>query len=265
MDIERKYHQRVQHTQSLLCVGLDADRAKIPAPFMHEATPQFAFNRWIIEQTHPYVSAYKPNTAFYEAHGAQGWRELRLTMDYLHEFHPEIVTICDAKRADVGNTNQGYVQAIFDELGFDAITLHPYLGQEALSPFLERTDKASIILVRTSNPGAQELQHLPVGGQPLWEVILSKVAHEWNRHGNCMAVIGATALDDLARARALAPDLTFLVPGVGAQGGDAEAVLRVGKASNGLGLIVNASREVIFSADPASTARRMHGQLMPNS
>ena len=264
MQIEHKYRQRAQHARSLLCVGLDADLAKLPAIFQTDAFPQFAFNRWIIDQTHAYVCAYKPNTAFYEARGAQGWHELRLTMDYLHEHHPDIVTICDAKRADIGNTNQGYVRAVFDELGFDAVTLHPYLGQEALSPFLERTDKASIILVRTSNSGAEELQRLPVGGQALWEVILSQVVHRWNQHGNCMAVMGATDLDDLERARSIAPDLTFLVPGVGAQGGDAGAVLRVGQASNGLGLIVNASREIIFSAEPATRARQLQAQLMPN-
>ena len=172
-------------------------------------------------------------------------------MDYLREHHPDIVTICDAKRGDIGNTNRGYVRAIFDDLGFDAVTLHPYLGQTALAPFLERTDKASIILCRTSNPNSDELQGLSVDGKPLWEHVAAHVRDNWNANNNCMLVIGATYPDDLRRAREIVPHMPLLVPGVGAQGGDASAVRAAGTDANGRGLIVNSSRGVIFADDPA--------------
>src|SRR5664279_2496120 len=160
MSIVDKYNRRADAVNSLLCVGLDSALDKLPERFRADEHPQFAFNRWIIKQTHSFASAYKPNIAFYEARGDQGLRDLKLTLDYLREQHPDIFTICDAKRADIGSTNAGYVEAIFDWLGFDAVTLHPYLGREALAPFLERRDRACIILCRTSNPGAGELQDL---------------------------------------------------------------------------------------------------------
>ena len=152
---------------SLVCVGLDPEFERIPARFKDDEWPLFAFNRWIIEQTHAYAAAYKPNMAFYEARGTQGLRSLELTMEYLRQEHPEVFTICDAKRGDIGNTNRGYAVSIFDAMGFDAVTLHPYLGREALTPFLERRDKVSIVLCRTSNPGAGELQDLVCDGRPL--------------------------------------------------------------------------------------------------
>jgi orotidine-5'-phosphate decarboxylase len=265
MSILEKLNTRINAVNSLLCVGLDSTIARIPARFQDDEHPQFAFNRWIIEQTHAHVCAYKPNIAFYEARGEQGWHELRLTMSYLHIHHPQIFTICDAKRADIGSTNRGYVRAIFDELGFDAVTLHPYLGREALSPFLERADKASIILCRTSNPHSDELQGLDVGGRPLWEHIAERVRDEWNTNDNCMLVVGATYPDDLRRAREIAPDMPFLVPGVGAQGGSAADVIAAGADASGRGLIVNASRSVIFHDDPAAAAQSLHAQLRPSA
>jgi orotidine-5'-phosphate decarboxylase len=262
MKIVDKYHERVQVTRSLLCVGLDSSYERLPMRFKREQYPQFTFNRWIIEQTHTVASAYKPNIAFYEARGADGWRELQMTMDYLREHHPEILTICDAKRADIGSTNIGYVTAIFDQLGFDAITLHPYLGQEALQPFLDRADRACIILCVTSNPGAGEFQGMRVDKhRPLWQYVLMNVQDHWNVNGNCMVVMGATTPELLAEARELAPNLVFLVPGVGAQGGDPAAVMRAGRMSNGAGLIVNASRSIIFADDPGAAARSLATQL----
>jgi orotidine-5'-phosphate decarboxylase len=261
MQVAEKYNARVTTVDSLLCVGLDADITRLPARFHREAYPQFAFNRWIIEQTHSFVSAYKPNIAFYEARGVDGWAELQMTMDYLREHHPEIVTICDAKRADIGNTNRGYATAIFDTLGFDAITLHPYLGGAALMPFLERSDKASIILCHTSNEGAGEFQHLEIDGKALWRHVLEQVRDAWNTNNNCMLVIGATYPAILAEARAEAPALTFLVPGLGAQGGDASAIIHAGVNEDGLGLIVNSSRGVIFAEDPATAASELAAQL----
>jgi orotidine-5'-phosphate decarboxylase len=258
--IER-YQSRAAAIDSLLCVGLDTALERLPDRFRAEPHPQFTFNRWLIDQTHPYVSACKPNMAFYEARGTAGWDELARTMEYLHANHPDIVTICDAKRGDIDTTNVGYVQGIFEALGFDAITLHPYLGASALQVFLDRADKVSIILCRTSNSGAGELQNLHIDGVPLWEHIAVRVRDHWNANGNCMLVIGATQPADLARARALCPDMTFLVPGVGAQGGDAAEVVRAGADASGSGLIVNAGRSIAGSDDPARAARALRDAM----
>src|SRR5581483_11396576 len=202
-----------------------------------------------------------PNAAFYEARGEQGLRELKMTMDYLIQNHPDIFTICDAKRADIGNTNNGYVFSIFDYFGFDAVTLHPYLGSEALKPFLERTDKASIILCRTSNPGANEFQDLSAGGKPVWQIVAEKVAKEWNSRNNCMLVVGATYPSEMKAVRDLVGDMTFLVPGVGAQGGDVKAAVLAGVNSQKLGMIVNSSRGIIFAADPAQEAKKLRDEI----
>lgn len=253
-----KYNRRVGAVNSLVCVGLDSDFTRLPDYFTSADDPQFAFNHWVIEQTHPFTSAYKPNIAFYEARGEAGLRSLARTMDYLHTEHPDILTICDAKRADIGSTNQGYVEAIFDRLGFDAVTLNPYLGREALAPFLARADKGCIILCRTSNPGAGELQDLDCGGKPLWQVVAERVSAEWNTLGNCMLVAGATYPDELRHIRALVGDLTLLVPGVGAQGGDVEQTIRAGQ---GGGLIINSSRGIIFADDPAGAARALRDDI----
>jgi orotidine-5'-phosphate decarboxylase len=250
-----KLDARIETTGSLLCVGLDSANERLPERFAKEVAPQLTFNRWVIEQTLPYAAAYKPNLAFYEARGARGWDELAETMVLLGSMAPDVFTIGDAKRADIGSTNAGYVEGLLDGLGFDAVTLHPYLGREALAPFLERVDKACIVLCRTSNPGAGELQDLHVGGAPLWESVAAKVRDDWNANGNCMLVVGATYPAELARARELCPDLTFLVPGVGAQGGDVETVIGQGLDASGGGLLINASRAVIFADDPAAAAK----------
>lgn len=256
-----KLISRMSHANSLLCVGLDSAIEKIPAHFQQVATSQFAFNQWVIDQTHQYVCAYKPNFAFYEAQGEAGWHELKLTMDYLHEYHPNIFTIADAKRADIGSTNEGYVKAIFDWLGFDAVTLNPYLGKEALLPFLERTDKTSILLCRTSNPGAGEFQDLPIGENPLWQVVAEKIAQEWNTAGNCMLVVGATYPNEMKKIRDIAGEMTFLVPGIGAQGGDVKEVLQGGLNKNQQGLIINASRSIIFAANPSDEAQKLQNEI----
>jgi orotidine-5'-phosphate decarboxylase len=162
MNIIEKFEKRAKKINSLLCVGLDADFAKIPQRFLDMEFPQFEFNKYIIEETHEFTSAYKPNSAFFEARGDQGIKELKMTIDYLNKFYPDIVSILDAKRGDIGNTNNGYVQFIFDWLNFDAVTVYPYLGQEAVQPFLDRNDKAIIFLCRTSNAGAKGFQDLEV-------------------------------------------------------------------------------------------------------
>lgn len=253
----QKYEIRAKTIHSLVCVGLDSDTAQIPPQF----ASQFEFNKWIIDQTHPYACAYKPNMAFYEALGSKGWDALAQTMDYLQSNHPDIFTICDAKRADIGNTNKGYVRAIFDELGFDAITLHPYLGKEALTPFLERADKVSIILCRTSNPSSGEFQNVEVGDKPLWRMVAQHVADDWNTNQNCMLVMGATYPQELAGLRDIIGNMPLLIPGIGAQGGDLEGVMRYGLAENGLGLLINASRSIIFAQNPAQEASQLQTQI----
>jgi orotidine-5'-phosphate decarboxylase len=256
-----KYEQRAREVHSLLCVGLDSDYERLPEQFKQEDAPQFAFNRRIIEQTHPYASAYKINTAFYEARGEQGWRELKQTMDYLDAEHPEILTICDAKRGDIGSSSAAYADAIFDHLDFDAVTLNPYLGMDSLQPFLDRKDKGCIILCRTSNPGSSEFQSLELRGRPLWQIIAERVRDDWNSNYNCMLVVGATYPEDLKQVRDIVGEMTLLVPGVGVQGGSVEAIVRAGLNNDGLGLIIHAARSVIFSDNPSYAAQALRDQI----
>lgn len=256
-----KLQQRADAAGSLLCVGLDSDLQLLPERFRQAEFPQFKFNKHIIEQTAEFAVAFKPNTAFYEARGVQGLAELEMTMQYLRAEHSEVVTICDAKRGDIGNTNRGYVEFIFDRMGFDAVTLHPYLGKEALLPFLERRDKACIVLCRTSNAGARELQDLLCDGHPLWRTVAKQVSREWNEHGNCMLVVGATYPEEMRAVRAIAPEMPLLVPGVGAQGGDVRAVVQAGLDAAGRGLLINSSRGILFSEDPAAAARKLRDEI----
>jgi orotidine-5'-phosphate decarboxylase len=250
-----KYERRAEAVGSLLCVGLDLEFSRIPAHFASAKFPQFEFGKWLLEQIAEYASAIKPNIAFYEARGSKGLHELELTMDYVRSQWPELLTICDAKRGDIGNTNEAYATAIFDVMDFDAVTLHPYLGREALAPFLDRADKASIILCRTSNPGAGEFQDIESQEKPLWLTVATQVSEHWNTAGNCMLVVGATYPGEMKTIREAAPELTFLVPGVGAQGGDVAAVVAAGLDARGKGLIISSSRAIIFSDDPAKAAR----------
>lgn len=261
MDAQTKLKKRLGETNSLLCVGLDSDFEKIPESFTKKSTPQFEFNKYIIELTHEYVLSYKINTAFYEAHGALGMQDLKLTLDYLNENHPDIFTICDAKRADIGNTNKGYVEEVFDWLNFDAVTLHPYLGSEALGPFLSRKDKFSIMLCRTSNPGAGEFQDLESDGWPLWKHVASKVNNNWNEHNNCMLVVGATYPEEMKQIRHVAPDLWFLVPGIGAQGGDLRATLGAGLNEQKEGLLIHSARNIIFASNPKAEAKKLFEKI----
>lgn len=256
-----KFEARAESVNSLLCVGLDPEMERVPERFRSMELPLFEFCKWIIEQTHEYAAAFKPNMAFFEARGVVGLQELERTIEYLRSEHPKIVTICDAKRGDIGNTNRGYVASVFDQMGFDSITLHPYLGREALAPFLERADKAAIILCRTSNPGAGEFQDLSSEGKPLWERVAECVSSEWNTHGNCMLVVGATYPEEMRRIREVAPTLPFLVPGVGAQGGDAAAVVAAGLDATGKGLLISSSRGILFANEPAKAARELRDEI----
>ncbi|RJR16384.1 orotidine-5'-phosphate decarboxylase [Candidatus Microgenomates bacterium] len=248
MTFQQKLDNIVAKNNSLLCVGLDSDWNKLPEVVKKEEYPQFVFNKAIIDATHDLVCAYKPNSAFYEYLGSEGVRQLKLTCDYLLETYPEIPIILDAKRADIGNTNNGYISFAYDYLQVDAITLHPYLGSEALKPFINRTDKGAIVLCRTSNPGAGELQDLQIDGQPLYKLVAQKATHEWNKNGNVMLVVGATYPEELAEVRQIVGDMTLLVPGVGAQGGDVEKTVKAGLNSKKAGIIINASRSIIFAS-----------------
>lgn len=254
---------------NFVCVGLDTDYNRIPAALKENGPIEgalFAFNRAIVDATYDLVCAYKPNAAFYEAQGDAGLRALQRTVRYIKQTYPHIPVILDAKRADIGSTNVGYVEAAFDLLGVDAITVHPYLGQEALAPFLAREEKGIIVLAKTSNPGAGEFQDLPVGEtrEPLYQVVAWHVATRWNANGNCALVVGAPYPAELKRVRVLVGDMPILIPGIGAQGGDIAATVSAGKDSRGWGMIINASRTIIFASsgdDFAQVARSATGQL----
>lgn len=251
----QKLEQRVATIGSQLCIGLDTNLAKVPDAINKKNYPQFEFNKWVIEQTHQYAAAYKPNVAFYEAYGSKGWLELEMTMDYLHKNHPDIFTIADAKRGDIGSTNTQYAVELFDNLDFDAVTLQPYVGQEALRPFLNYQDKVCIILCKTSNPGSGEFQDLVIEGKPLWQEVAQQVSQSWNKHNNCMLVVGATYPELLQQVRKQIADMWILVPGVGEQGGDMRTALKAGARSDGKGVLVNVSRGVIFDKNPGEAAK----------
>jgi orotidine-5'-phosphate decarboxylase len=247
------------------CVGLDSDYDKIPEVFKKGSVAETIslFNKEIVDATYDLVCAYKPNIAFYEPMGSDGLLGLRRTINYIHEKFPEIPVILDFKRADIGNTNIGYVKAGFGEFNADAVTVHPYLGAEALKPFLDLEGKGIIVLCRTSNPGAGEFQDLivtvPEGQMPLYQYVAHRVAKVWNKNGNCLVVAGATYPEELGEVRRLVGDMGILIPGVGKQqaglvqaGGrkkaDLEGVVRAGQDSRGQGMIINSSREIIFAS-----------------
>ena len=254
---------------NFVCVGLDSDYDQLPIIIKAGQSVEdalFTFNREIIDATHDLVCAYKPNAAFYEAQGDTGMRSLIRTVHYIKETYPHIPVILDAKRADIGSTNLGYVQAAFDRIDADAITVHPYLGKEALAPFLARKERGIIVLAKTSNPGAGEFQDLPVGPaqEPLYQVVARHVAQSWNGNGNCALVVGATYPAELKTVRSLVGDMPILIPGIGAQGGEVAATVNAGKDSRGWGMIISSSRGIIFASqanDFAQAARKATREL----
>ncbi len=257
-----KLEKAAKRNNSLLCVGLDSDYHKLPRFFLDHRYPQFAFNRAIIDATHDLVCAYKPNAAFYEARGEEGIKELKMTCDYLRTRYPKLVIILDGKRADIGSTNAGYVSFVFDYVGADAVTLHPYVGGEALQPFLRYKDKMCYILCRTSNPGAGELQDLKVAGKPLYQVIAKRVATAWNKNRNCGLVVGATYPRELKIVRRIAKDLPFLIPGVGVQGGDLRKSIQYAKDRRGFGFVITSSRTIIFASNNLNFAKKARDEGM---
>lgn len=246
--------EQIKKKKSYLCVGLDTDLEKIPSHLLKTDDPVFEFNKQIIDATKEFCVAYKPNTAFYEALGAKGWESLKKTLDYIPK---DCFTIADAKRGDIGNTSSLYARAFFKQMDFDAITVAPYMGEDSVKPFLEFKDKWVILLVHTSNKGAEDFQLLETrDGKFLFEEVIY-TSQLWAGPDQMMYVVGATKADKMEEIRRLAPDHFFLVPGIGAQGGDLQAVSKAGMNEQ-CGLLVNSSRAIIYSSskeDFADVAR----------
>lgn len=261
MTFQLKLEHIVKKNNSIVCVGLDTDISNLPRVFKHQKNPQFKFNQFIIRETYDLVCAYKLNSAFYEARGHQGIKELKMTCDYLRDKYPKTIIILDAKRGDVANTNKAYTQYIFDYLGVDAVTLNPYFGHEALEPFLKRDDKGAIIICRTSNPGGGEIQDLFINGKPLYKLIAKKVVSSWNRNHNCLLVVGATYPKELAEIRRIAHKITFLIPGVGTQGAELETTVKAGQNKQGAGMIINSSRGIIFANNPKKETIKLRNSI----
>ena len=237
---------QIRQKKSFLCVGLDTDLDKIPDHLLKEEDPIFAFNKAIIDATHPFCVAYKPNIAFYEAYGLQGWKSLERTMEYLNANYPEIFTIADAKRGDIGNTSTRYAKAFFETMDFDSITIAPYMGKDSVEPFLEFKDRHTILLALTSNQGAFDFQTKNLDGQELYKEVLS-VSKTYKGSQRLMYVVGATKASYLEDIRKIVPESFLLVPGVGAQGGSLQEVCKYGITKN-VGLLVNSSRGIIYAS-----------------
>ncbi len=247
----------IKKKKSFLCVGLDSDIQKIPESLLNEKDPVFEFNRRIIDSTARYTVAYKPNVAFYESRGAEGWISLTKTSEYIKEKYPDIFVIADAKRGDIGNTSKLYARAFFEENSFDAVTVAPYMGEDSVLPFLSYSDRWVILLALTSNKGADDFQYHTESGVKLFERVLTK-AIEWGNEDQLMFVVGATRADMLADIRKIVPDHFLLIPGVGAQGGSLEEVVRYGLNAK-CGLLVNSSRGIIF-ADSGDSFDKVAGE-----
>jgi orotidine-5'-phosphate decarboxylase len=244
--------QQIKTKKSFLCIGLDVDINKIPEHLLKENDPIFAFNKAIIDATHHLCVAYKPNTAFYEAYGIKGWRALEKTINYLNEKHPEIFTIADAKRGDIGNTSTMYAKAFFEDLAFDSVTVAPYMGKDSIEPFLAFEDKHTILLALTSNQGAFDFQTKTVDGKELYKQVL-ETSKTWKNTENLMYVVGATKAEYLADIRKIIPDSFLLVPGVGAQGGNLQEVCKYGM-NDSVGLLINSSRGIIYASNQTDFA-----------
>jgi len=245
------FHQRLRHawttSRSLVCVGLDPDVTKIPARFAKSSQPILDFNKEIVDATHDLVCAYKPQIAFYNAVGAE--RQLELTIQYIRERAPNAIVILDSKRGDIGNTANAYAAEAFERYRADAVTINPYMGEDTVRPFVKDARYAAIILCRTSNSGARDFQDLLIDGKPLYQHVAQRAASKWNELQNILFVVGATYPEEMAMLRKAHPEVTFLVPGIGAQGGDLKATLDNGLDANKQGLLISSSRQIIFAGD----------------
>ncbi len=245
---------------SLLCVGLDPDLARLPASLQGEPDAIYLFCKEIIDATADLACSFKPQIAYFAALAAEG--QLERVCGYLRSTYPQIPLILDAKRGDIGATARQYAREAYDRYGADAVTVNPYMGADSVEPYMEWTDRGAIVLCRTSNPGGSDLQFLNVDGAPLYQHVARLVADKWNRNGQCALVVGATFPEELAAVRAIVGDMPLLVPGVGAQGGDVAATVRAGRTGAGAGMMINSSRAILYAApqgkeDFAAAARRV--------
>lgn len=249
--------EQIRTKKSFLCIGLDVDLDKIPQHLLQTEDPIFEFNKAIIDATHDLCVSYKPNTAFYEAYGIKGWQSLAKTINYINENYPEIFTIADAKRGDIGNTSTMYAKAFFEDLAFDSVTVAPYMGKDSVEPFLAFKNKHTIMLALTSNEGAFDFQTKKIGEEEVYKTVL-KTSKSWKHSENLMYVVGATKAEYFKEIRQIVPNNFFLVPGVGAQGGSLSDVCKFGLNSQ-VGLLINSSRGVIYASnntDFAEAARK---------
>tara|TARA_B110000003_G_scaffold276446_1_gene322976 strand:- start:27323 stop:28135 length:813 start_codon:yes stop_codon:yes gene_type:complete len=237
---------QIQKKKSFLCIGLDVDLQKIPLFLLEKEDPIFEFNKAIIDATNHLCVAYKPNTAFYEAYGIKGWKSLEKTINYINEKYPEIFTIADAKRGDIGNTSSMYAKAFFEDLAFDSVTVAPYMGKDSVEPFLAFKNKHTILLALTSNQGAYDFQTKSIDQKEVYKHVL-ETSKIWRNSKNLMYVVGATKASYLADIRKIVPDSFLLVPGVGAQGGNLREVCKYGMNEQ-VGLLINSSRGIIYAS-----------------
>ncbi|MDT0553287.1 orotidine-5'-phosphate decarboxylase [Urechidicola vernalis] len=244
--------EQIKQKQSFLCIGLDVDLTKIPTHLLELEDPIFEFNKQIIDATHQLAVAYKPNTAFYEAYGLKGWKSLEKTIDYLNENYPEIFTIADAKRGDIGNTSTMYAKAFFEDLDFDSVTVAPYMGSDSVEPFLAFNNKFTIMLALTSNKGGLDFQGLETEKDTLYKEVL-KTSLTWKNNEQLMFVVGATKAEYFKGIRDIVPNHFLLVPGVGAQGGNLHDVCKYG-LNDDVGLLINSSRGIIYAGNDENFA-----------
>ncbi|AXG75009.1 orotidine-5'-phosphate decarboxylase [Flavobacterium arcticum] len=259
MTTEQLYNQ-IQQKKSFLCIGLDTDMERIPKHLLATEDPIFEFNKAIIDATHDLAVSYKPNTAFYEAHGLKGWHSLEKTIDYLNQKHPEVFTIADAKRGDIGNTSAMYAKAFLQDMNFDSVTVAPYMGKDSVSPFLAVKDKFTILLALTSNEGAFDFQIQKTDDDELYKTVL-KTSQTWENSENLMYVVGATKAEYFKEIRKIVPDNFLLVPGVGAQGGSLQEVCKYGM-NDKVGLLINSSRGIIYASNKEGFAEKAREEAL---
>ena len=258
MTFIEKLRARWQQADSLVCVGLDPDPAKLPDAFVDDEDALFSFCRDIVDATAGYACAFKPQIAYFAAHNG-GEAALQRLIAHVNGAHPDVPVILDAKRGDIGSTAAQYAVEAFERYGADAVTLNPYMGRDSADPFLQYNDRGCVFLCHTSNPGARDFQELTVpdgsgGGEPLYQRIARTIAGEWNADGNCALVVGATFPEELKVIRGIVGDMPLLIPGIGAQGGDIEAVVRNGRTADGTGLVINSSRGILYASSGAGYA-----------
>jgi len=256
----QQLHEQILLKKSFLCVGLDVDLAKIPPHLLQTKDPIFEFNKAIIDATHDLTVSYKPNTAFYEAYGIKGWISLQKTINYINEKFPEIFTIADAKRGDIGNTSSMYAKAFFEDLNFDSVTVAPYMGKDSVEPFLAFENKHTIMLALTSNEGAFDFQTLTTNGTELYKQVL-ETSKSWKNSDNLMYVVGATKAEYFAEIRKIVPDSFLLVPGIGAQGGRLSEVCKYGM-NDQVGLLVNSARAIIYASKETDFAEKAREEAL---